>query len=227
MEGKLAQTTPAHNVLETSPTVQKDPVVDKLRVCRVEATGFEEVASMQRAYNYLVHLQILKGAHPPRRSRHLKSSVHSHPVSVPVLVPIYICIQVERSVSLSISLSVLGLGLTYTPCFLTTASWGKHRRNPPSKRARYPLTCPKTSAPPASPSPVPPNTNAHNTGTYSSRALCAVLHVFVYRQAPCIGTGAAPLSLSTLVLPPSQRRPSIPQLSLDTCSPVRLCPSAL
>ena len=55
MEGNLAQTTPAHNVLETSPTVQKDPLVDKLQVCRVEATGFEEVASMQRA-------------HPDRRS---------------------------------------------------------------------------------------------------------------------------------------------------------------
>jgi len=42
MEGKLAQTTPAH-VLAASPTIRKD-LVDKLRVKQVETSSFEEGA---------------------------------------------------------------------------------------------------------------------------------------------------------------------------------------
>ena len=42
MEGKLAQTTPAH-ILAASPTIRKD-LVEKLRLRRVEATTYEEAA---------------------------------------------------------------------------------------------------------------------------------------------------------------------------------------
>lgn len=45
MEGKLAESTPAH-ILAASPAIRKC-LADKLRVCKVEATSFEETASVQ------------------------------------------------------------------------------------------------------------------------------------------------------------------------------------
>jgi hypothetical protein len=57
MQGKLAQTTPAH-VLAASPAIRKD-LVDKLRVRRVETSSLEEVGAVdttaQSAFSASVH----------------------------------------------------------------------------------------------------------------------------------------------------------------------------
>jgi hypothetical protein len=44
MEGKLGQTTPAH-ILVASPAICKD-LVDKLWVCQVKTSSFEEIAEI-------------------------------------------------------------------------------------------------------------------------------------------------------------------------------------
>ena len=60
MEGKLTQTTPAH-ILAASPSIWKD-LVKKLRVCRIEASSYEETVetftnNAADRTNQVLHLQ--------------------------------------------------------------------------------------------------------------------------------------------------------------------------